>query len=34
MMRNTKYSLECFLRVITVSLETLKIVEGLPKLDL
>jgi predicted helicase len=29
-----KYPLELFLRVITVSLETMKIVEGLPKLEI
>lgn len=29
-MNNPKYPLELFLRVITVSLETMKIVEGLP----
>ena len=33
-MNNPKYPLELFLRVITVSLETMKIVDGLPKLDL
>jgi predicted helicase len=33
-MNNPKYPLELFLRVITVSLETMKIVEGLPKLDI
>jgi predicted helicase len=33
-MGNPKYPLELFLRVITVSLETMKIVEGLPKLDI
>ncbi len=33
-MNNTKYPLELFLRVITVSLETMKIVEGLPGLDI
>ena len=33
-MGNTKYPLELFQRVITVSLETLKIVRGLPKLDI
>ena len=33
-MNNPKYPLELFLRVITVSLETMKIVKGLPKLDL
>jgi predicted helicase len=33
-MNNPKYSIELFLRVITVSLETMKIVEGLPKLDI
>lgn len=32
-MHNPKYPLELFLRVITVSLETLKIVRALPKLD-
>ena len=32
-MDNPKYPLELFLRVITVSLETMKIVRGLPKLD-
>lgn len=32
-MNNPKYPLELFLRVITVSLETMKIVDGLPKLD-
>ncbi|MFO1440747.1 MAG: type ISP restriction/modification enzyme [Verrucomicrobiaceae bacterium] len=32
-MGNPKYPLELFLRVITVSLETMKIVEGLPALD-
>jgi len=30
---NPRYPLELFLRVITVSLETQKIVRGLPKLD-
>jgi predicted helicase len=30
---NAKYPLELLLRVITVSLKTLDIVEGLPKLD-
>ena len=34
MMNNPKYPLERFLRVITVSLETMKIVDGLPKLDI
>jgi hypothetical protein len=29
-----KYPLKLFLRVINVSLETMKIVDGLPKLDL
>jgi predicted helicase len=33
-MNNPKYPLELFLRVITVSLETMKIVEALPKLVL
>ena len=33
-MSNPKYPLELFLRVITVSLETMKIVNGLPKLDI
>ena len=33
-MKNARYPLELFLRVITVSLETQKIVNGLPKLDL
>jgi predicted helicase len=33
-MGDTKYPLEIFLRVITVSLETMKIVKGLPKLDI
>jgi predicted helicase len=33
-MNNPAYPLELFLRVITVSLETMKIVEGLPKLDI
>lgn len=32
-MGNPKYPRELFLRVITVSLETMKIVEGLPKLE-
>lgn len=32
-MGNPKYPLELFLRVITVSLETMKVVEGLPELD-
>lgn len=31
---NPAYPLELFLRVITVSLETMKIVKGLPKLDI
>ena len=31
-MGNPKYPLELFLRVITVSLETMKIVNGLPAL--
>lgn len=33
-MGNAKYPLELFLRVITVSLETMKIVNGLPQLDI
>jgi predicted helicase len=33
-MHNPRYPLELFLRVITVSLETMKIVRSLPKLDI
>jgi len=33
-MNNPAYPLELFLRVITVSLETMKIVDGLPKLEI
>ncbi|TLD68506.1 damage-inducible protein [Phragmitibacter flavus] len=33
-MGNPKYPLELFLRIITVSLETIKIVSGLPNLDI
>ena len=33
-MGNPKYPLELFQRVVTVSLETQKIVKGLPKLDI
>lgn len=33
-MKNPKYPLELFLRIITVSLETMKIVNALPKLDI
>ena len=33
-MKNPKYPLELFLRVITVSLETMKIVKALPRLDI
>ena len=33
-MDNPAYPLELFLRVITVSLETMQIVRGLPKLDI
>lgn len=33
-MGNAKYPLELFQRVITVSLETMKIVNALPKLDI
>jgi predicted helicase len=32
-MGNPKYPLELFLRVVTVGLETMKVVNGLPKLD-
>ena len=33
-MGNPRYPLELFLRVITVSLETMKIVNALPKLEI
>ena len=33
-MNNPKYPLELFLRVVTVGLETMKVVNGLPKLDI
>jgi predicted helicase len=33
-MKNPKYPLELFLRMITVSIETMKIVKSLPKLDI
>ena len=33
-MGNAAYPLELFLRMITVSLETMKIVKNLPKLDI
>jgi predicted helicase len=33
-MKNPKYPLELFARVVTVSLETMKIVKALPKLDI
>lgn len=33
-MGNPKYPLELLLRVITVSLETMKVVNGLPKLEI
>ena len=33
-MGKPKYPLELFQQVVTVSLETMKIVNGLPKLDL
>lgn len=33
-MKNPRYALELFKRVITVSLETLKIIEKLPALDI
>ena len=32
-MGNPNYLLELFMRVVTVSLETMKVVGGLPKLD-
>jgi predicted helicase len=32
--KNAAYPLELFLRIITVSLETMKIVKALPKLDI
>jgi predicted helicase len=31
---NPKYPLELFLRVVTLGLETMKVVNGLPKLDI
>jgi predicted helicase len=31
---NPRYPLELFMRVVTMSLETMKIVNGLPKLDI
>jgi hypothetical protein len=33
-MGNPRYPLELFQRVVTVSVETMKIVNGLPKLDI
>lgn len=33
-MNNPRYPLELFLRVITVSLETMQIIKNLPKLDI
>jgi len=33
-MKNPRYPMELFARVVTVSLETMKIVKGLPKLDI
>jgi predicted helicase len=33
-MGNPKYPLELLLRVVTVSLETMKVVNALPKLDI
>lgn len=33
-MNNPRYPLELFMRVVTVSLETMKIVDGLPKLEI
>ncbi len=33
-MGNPKYPLELFLRVVTVGLETMKVVNGLPKLEI
>ena len=33
-MHNPRYPLELFLRVITVSYETMKVVRALPKLDI
>ena len=33
-MNNPRYPLELLLRVVTVSVETMKIVNGLPKLDI
>jgi hypothetical protein len=33
-MPNPKYPLELFLRVVTVALETMKVANGLPKLDI
>ena len=33
-MHDPRYSLDLFCRVVRVSMETLRIVEGLPKLDI
>ena len=33
-MGNSEYPIELLLRVVTVSLETMKLVNGLPKLDI
>ena len=33
-MNNPRYPMELFLRVVTVSLETMRIVRALPKLDI
>lgn len=33
-MGNLKYPLELFLRVVTMGLEMMKVVDGLPKLDI
>lgn len=33
-MSNPRYTLELFIRVVTVNLETIKIVRALPKLDI
>ncbi|MES2920601.1 MAG: type ISP restriction/modification enzyme [Verrucomicrobiota bacterium] len=33
-MGNPRYPLELFLRVVTVGLETMKVVNGLPKLEI
>ena len=33
-MNNPRYSMELFLRIVTVSLETMRIVRALPKLEI